>query len=45
MAFDWINNDDEQMPGGLGRMSSRIGPVTMIIPLSFVMYGRRVFIS
>jgi len=29
--------------GGLGRMSSCLGPVTMIIPPSFVMHGRRVF--
>jgi hypothetical protein len=29
--------------GGLGRMSSCLDPVTMIIPPSFVMHGRRVF--
>ena len=29
--------------GGLVRMSSCLGPVTMIIPPSFVMHGRRVF--
>jgi hypothetical protein len=29
--------------GGLGRISSCLGPVTMIIPPSFVMHGRRVF--
>jgi hypothetical protein len=29
--------------GGLGRMSSCLDPVTMIMPPSFVMHGRRVF--
>ena len=29
--------------GGLGRMSSCLGPMTMIIPPSSVMHGRRVF--
>jgi len=29
--------------GGFGRMSSCLGPMTMIIPPSFVMHGRRVF--
>jgi len=29
--------------GGLGRMSSCLGPMTMIIQPSFVMHGRRVF--
>ncbi len=29
--------------GRLGRMSLCLGPVSMIIPLSFVMHGRRVF--
>ena len=29
--------------GGLGRMSWCLGPVTMIMPPSFVMHGRRVF--
>jgi len=29
--------------GCLDRMSSCLGPVTMIIPPSFVMHGRRVF--
>ena len=29
--------------GGLGRMSLCLGPVTMIIPPSFEMHGRRVF--
>ena len=28
--------------GGLGRMSWYLGPVTMIMPPSFVMHGRRV---
>ncbi len=29
--------------GRLGRMSLCLGPVSMIIPPSFVMHGRRVF--
>jgi hypothetical protein len=55
MKHIWVDYDKEAdvqrwtfdlpaMPlGSLGRMALCLGPVTMTIPPSFVMHGRRVF--
>ncbi len=40
---NWMFDLPAMPLGGLGRMSWRLGPVTMIMPPSFVMHGRRVF--
>ncbi|MBU4425959.1 MAG: hypothetical protein KKB35_04405, partial [Proteobacteria bacterium] len=39
---DWMFDLPAMPLGGLGRMSWCLGPVTMIMPPSFVMHGRRV---